>query len=288
MANILSLKRRIKAAQNVSKTTKALQMISASKMKKAQNAVITARPYVQKLQEISEVIRTSSEESYKHPYLTSRNNSGRTLLLVLSPDKGLCGGLITNLIREFLSYKKTVEKDIQYIIVGKKLEGRIVQISREIIASFSFGSTIPEFQMVYPLVQLIDEYYISQKVDSVKVLMAEYKGVFTQSPKIQTILPIEFPDGEKKSSSTFISFEPSRDQILTSLLTHYLQMSIYLSLIESFVSEQAARMIAMQNATTNAKDIIDTLELEYNKTRQAKITSEILDIGSSAIIKRME
>ena len=288
MANILSLKRRIKAAQNVSKTTKALQMISASKMKKAQNAVITARPYVQKLQEISEVIRTSSEESYKHPYLTSRNNSGRTLLLVLSPDKGLCGGLITNLIREFLSYKKTVEKDIQYIIVGKKLEGRKVQISREIIASFSFGSTIPEFQMVYPLVQLIDEYYISQKVDSVKVLMAEYKGVFTQSPKIQTILPIEFPDGEKKSLSTFISFEPSRDQILTSLLTHYLQMSIYLSLIESFVSEQAARMIAMQNATTNAKDIIDTLELEYNKTRQAKITSEILDIGSSAIIKRME
>lgn len=288
MANILSLKRRIKAAQNVSKTTKALQMISASKMKKTQNTVITARPYVQKLQEISRIISKSDIESYKHPYLTPSNNSGKTLLLVLSPDKGLCGSLITNLIREFLIYKKNMEEDIKYIVVGKKLEGRIIQVSKEIIASFSFGSTIPGFQMVYPIIKLIDEYYISQKVDSVKVLMTEYKGVFTQSPKIQTILPIELPEGEIDTSSSFTSFEPSREEILKSLLTHYLQMSIYLSFLESFVSEQAARMIAMQNATVNARDIIDSLELEYNKTRQAKITSEILDIGSSTTMKRME
>ena len=288
MASILALKGRIKAAQNVSKTTMALQMISASKMKKAQNAVIATRPYVNKLQEISGLIGASSKENYTHPYLTPRKSTGKTLLLAFSPDKGLCGGLVTNLIREFLLFKKSTEKDIQYIVVGKKLEGRIIQVSREIIASFSFGSTVPDFQMVYPLIQLIDEYYINQKVDSVKVLMTEYKGVFMQSPKIKTILPIEFPAEEKTPESVYTAFEPSKDLILNSLLTHYLQMTIYLFLIESFVSEQAARMIAMQNATSNAHDIIDTLEMEYNKTRQAKITSEILDISSSAMTKRME
>jgi F-type H+-transporting ATPase subunit gamma len=288
MANILSLTRRIKAAQNVSKTTKALQMISASKMKRAQTAVHAARPYVQKLNDISTTLQAGMKENITHPYLYQRNTSGKSLLLVMSPDKGLCGSLITNLIREFLQYKKIEESDISYVVIGKKLEGRIVKVSQEIIASFPFGSTLPEFSMIYPLVKIIDEYYETNKVDSVKILMTEYRGVFNQTPKVQTILPIQLPDNQEDLENTFTTYEPDREKILSSLLKHYLQMSLYLALLESFVSEQAARMMAMQNATNNARDIIDDLQLEYNKTRQAKITNEILDMGSSAIIARSE
>lgn len=288
MSNILTLTRRIKAAQNVSKTTKALQMISASKMKRAQQAVHRTRPYVQKLNEISSLIRQGSTGNFNHPYLSSKNTSGKTLLLVISPDKGLCGSLVTNLLREFLNFRKTEEKDTSYVVVGKKMEGRIIKLSREIIASFAFGGVLPEFHMIYPLMKIIDDYYGQNKVDSVKILMTEYKGVFTQTPKVQTILPIVLPETINETSASFTSYEPNKEKILNSILKHYLEMSLYLSLLECFVSEQAARMISMQNATNNARDIIDVLQLEYNKTRQSKITNEILDMGSGATFSTLE
>lgn len=285
MASILSLKRRINAAKNVAKTTKALQMISASKMKRAQSAVLAARPYVQKIREIATIIKNSPKGTYTHPYLSKKSDSGKTLLLVLSPDKGLCGSLITNLTREFFNYKKT-GIDTSYIIVGKKLEGRIVQVSEKIIASFVFGTTLPKFDIVYPLIRLIDDYYSSGKVDEVKVLTTEYNGVFKQVPKIVSILPILESEliNDLGANVPFI-YEPSEAEILNSLLKHYLEMVIYQQLIESFVSEQAARMIAMQNATDNASDIIESLYLEYNKSRQNRITNELLDISGGLSIK---
>lgn len=280
MPNILSLKHRIKAAQNVSKTTKALQMISASKMKKAQEAVLAARPYVNKITEMTGIIRNNNKGDYTHPYLGNDASTNKTLLLALSPDKGLCGSLITNLIKEFISYNDLAD-DVSYIIIGKKLEGRILKLSREVIASFSFGTTLPQFNMVYPLVKIIDEYYLNKRVDSVKILKTEYQGVFTQTPKVVTILPIqEISNNTEWPSNNYTVYKPEKEKILGSLLKHYLEMTVFLSLIESYVSEQAARMISMQNATDNAFDIIETLKLEYNKTRQTKITNEILDIGT--------
>lgn len=282
MANILSLKHRIKAAQNVSKTTKALQMISAAKMKKAQEAVLSARPYVSKLNEMAGIIKSSTRINYSHPYLKSNITIDKTLLLVISPDKGLCGSLITNLIREFINYNASAS-EVSYVVIGKKLETRVTKLNREIIAAFSFGSTLPQFYMIYPLVKIIDEYYLTGKVDSVKILMTDYGGVFSQTPKIIDLLPIKDFNVEKQEIlNQYTIYEPEGESILYSLLKHYLEMSLYLSLIESFVSEQASRMISMQNATQNAFDIMDTLKLEYNKTRQTKITNEILDMRSPA------
>lgn len=290
MASILSLKRRINAARNVSKTTKAMQLIAASKLKRAQDAVMSTRPYVRKISEMTADIRKSIHGKYKHPYLEEPVNTDKTLLIALSPDKGFSGSLVTNLIREFVQYQEQ-NKDTAYVVIGKKLEGRIVHLNKEIVASFAFGTSLPKFDMVYPIIKIIDEYYGQNKVNSVKVLTTEYNSIFTQKPKVVTVLPIqnEIPDSVPAKSEPpsgniepYYIYEPNKEELLNTLLKHYLEMSIYQQLIESFVSEQAARMMAMQNATDNANDIIEDLQLEYNKTRQAKITSEILDITAGA------
>lgn len=279
MASILSLKRRINAAKNVSKTTKAMQMIAASKMKRAQEATLSSRPYVQKLMGLSGKLTHIGEEAVKHPYLQQRLETGKTLVIVLSPDKGLCGGLITNLLREFMKFSGSTEGP--YVTVGKKLEGYVARRNKEVIASFVFGGTTPTLDMVYPIVRIIDEYYLSGKVDSVKIIGAHFTSIFNQTPKVTTILPITVEEPEKTKLPYLI--EPNIDNLLSPLLKHYLEMSVYQLLLESFVSEQASRMLAMQNATDNANGIIEDLKLEYNKTRQAKITSEILDITSASL-----
>lgn len=279
MATILVLKRRIQAAQNVSKTTRAMQMIAASKFKRAQDEALSIRPYVEKLTSLSTKVSTKLEEEFSHPYLKPPVLIKKTLLITLSPDKGLCGGLITNLVREFLHYNEN-DKNTSYIIVGKKIETQVAKLKNEIIASFKFGTVLPTFDLVYPIAHLIDDYYLKGKVDGVKILSTSFTSIFSQKPKITTILPISLPTEQNDS---FI-FEPNAKEILPSLLRHYLEMSIFQHLLESYLCEQASRMITMQNATNNAKDIIEDLKLEYNQSRQAKITSEILDIGSGASI----
>ena len=281
MASIISLKRRIKAAQNVSKTTRAMQMISASKFKRAQAATLAGRPYVQKLLELNRTVLGKVENKSLHPYMGTDAATGKTLVIVLSPDKGLCGGLVTNLLKEFLLYQKA-NQNSAYIVLGKKMETRVATFGKEVIASFAFGTVTPTFDMVYPIAKIIDEYYLGKKVDSVKVIFTNFTSIFSQSPEVASLLPVLLPQDKTKEENASYLFEPKAAELLPDLLRHYLEMSLYQFLLESFASEQGARMIAMKNATDNANDIIDSLKLEYNKTRQAKITSEILDITSGA------
>lgn len=277
MATLLSLKRRIKAAQNVSKTTKAMQMIATSKLKKAQEAALTSRPYVTKLTELTQAVTLQTADAHKHPYMILNKDAKGSLLIVLSPDKGLCGGLITNLIKEFFTNVRASE-DTSLIVMGKKLENQASKVNRDIIASFNFGTKLPPFSSVFPILTLINDYYLTGKVQSVKVLYTDFTNLFTQRPKVVQILPVALPEAATTSTDELTLYEPSLPELVPSLLTHYVEMSLYQLFLESFLSEQAARMIAMQNATNNAKDIIEELRLEYNKTRQSKITSELLDI----------
>lgn len=287
MANLLALKRRIKAAQNVSKTTRAMQMIAASKMKRAQEATLATRPYVRRLKTLTENVINKTDESFNHAYLNNSQEFKNNLLIIISPDKGLCGGMITNLVREFRLYQSQ-ENSPEAITIGRKLEGYLTYLGQKSLASFLFGNITPAFDMVYPILRLIDEQYLTGKVGSVKVLYTHFNSIFNQEPKIMPLLPFianQFTNPEDiplKPTQAEYLYEPSVNKILPSLLKHTLEMSLYQFLLESFVSEQAARMIAMQNATDNADDIIAELQLDYNKTRQAKITSEILDIGSGA------
>lgn len=280
MASVTQLKRRIQAAQNVSKTTRAMQMIAASKLKRAQDTAVASKPYVDKLTILVQGLAAKVDENTTHPYLKMNTDTNKTLLIVLSPDKGLCGGLITNLMREFFKFTDA-QKDVIFLTMGKKIEVSVAHLNKEIIASFPFGTKTPDYEMVYPIVSLIDEYYLNKHVSSVKILSTQFVSIFNQSPKITSLLPISLGS---QGQTSFNLFEPALAEMLPYLMKHYLEITIYQHLLENFVSEQGSRMIAMQNATNNAKDIIEDLRLEYNKSRQAKITSEILDItgGSTA------
>lgn len=166
--------------------------------------------------------------------------------------------------------------------MGKKANGGARLIGGEVIASFDFGTTLPSYDAVYPVMSLIDEYFLSKKVSEVYVLNSNFNSVFSQIPVIKKILPVQFENEEGKSIQAV--FEPSASELLPGLIRHYLEMSIYQAFLESYLSEQAARMLAMQNATDNAKEIIEELKLLYNKSRQEKITNEILDISGGAFI----
>nr|MBI5455575.1 ATP synthase F1 subunit gamma [Candidatus Levybacteria bacterium] len=280
MATLLTLKRRIKTAKNVSKTTKAMQMISASKLKKAQDAATSSKPYVEKLDVLSKNLAQKIDSDNLHDYMKTPNVNSK-LVIVISPDKGLSGGLVTNLIKEVIhqgSQAKTY-----YITIGKKAEIAVSLLNKEIVASFPFGSTIPGFETVYPIAKIINEYFLDKKVSEVNIISTKFANVFTQIPHATKLLPVKL-DTETKDNNAVTLFEPSVGDLLPDLLQHYLEMVIYQSFLESYASEQAARMIAMKNATDNALGIISELQLEYNKTRQEKITNELLDIGGGSQI----
>ena len=285
MANLLSIKRRMRTAQNVSKTTRAMQMIAASKLKRAEDAALSSRPYVEKLTVVSRDISKKVESDSLIEYMKVSKGASGNLMIVIAPDKGLCGGLITNLARQLLSFIKE-NKNNSHLTVGKKASGIVRILGGESIASFDFGTTLPSYDAVYPLMKIVDDYFLGRKVQNVYILNSNFNSVFSQTPTIHKLLPVKFElenlkveEKEQKETGGQTLFEPNADELLPGLIRHYLEMRLYQSLLETYLSEQAARMLAMQNATDNAKDIIEELRLLYNKTRQEKITNEILDIS---------
>ncbi len=279
MPSTLALRRRIKTAQNISKTTRAMQMIAASKLKRAQQAVMSSRPYVEKLTHIAQTLSPKEKATDTlHPFLRTTRLTGKTLYVVISPDKGLCGGLNTNLFREYLKYNK--DEKSYFLVIGKKVEAIAASTTKNLVASFHAGTTLPSFEMVSPIAGIIDEYFSSGKVDQVQLIATHFNSVFSQTPKITQVLPVVLPE-EGKPTEQLI--EPSPAELLPALLKRYVDMVLYQQLLESYASFNASQMIAMQNATNNAKDIVADLTLLYNKVRQEKITNEILDISSAAV-----
>ncbi len=275
MATLLALKSRIKTARNVSKTTRAMQMIAASKLKKAQNATLASRPYADKLSLISKNLLFKIEEENYHEYMKTTDKSNKTLLIVFAPDKGLCGALVTNMVNE-LHKKNSENKDkLSIVIIGKKLESAARLIGHDVVASFQLGTALPSFDMVYPILQIVDDYFLNQKVKNVQILFPKFTNLFSQTPHTETLLPIEVPQ-ENAQSPDFTVFEPEPAEIIPALLRHYIEILIHQYFLETYLSEQASRMISMKNATDNARDMIESLQLEYNKSRQEKITSELL------------
>lgn len=276
MPTLITIKRRIKTARNVSKTTKAMQLISASKLKKAQDAAVSAKPYVEKLDSLSKGISLKIDKENMSEYMKKPANTNSKLFIVISPDKGLSGGLVTNLIREVVGNDDKNKN--YYIVVGKKGQTYISALDKDIIAAFPFGNTLPSFDVVYGISSLVNEYFLGGKVNEVIIITTKFASVFTQTPNRTTLLPIAL---EIDAKSSDLTFEPSVSELLPDLLAHYIEMVIYQSFLESYASEQAARMIAMKNATDNANDMISDLNLVYNKTRQERITNELLDIGGA-------
>ena len=279
--NLQLLKRRIKTSKNIAQIAKALEMIAAAKIKKAQNVSQNNKPYASAITQLTQnIISVKKDDKYTHPYLTERKVA-TNLLIVLSPDRGLCGSLNTNI------YKKMLEVDspnTKIVTVGKKAGYYASKLNAELLLAYPMGNTTPDYSMVYQLKTIIDDEIENNSINTVSILYPDFISLFTQTPVVQQLLPLEIERIKTNDSEDPAILEPGRRKILEELLPYYLEVQICNTLLSSFTSQQAAQMVAMQNAKNNAFDIAEYLNLVYNKSRQERITNEILDLSNSVQI----
>lgn len=278
MASIRLIRRRIRSAQNIAQITKAMQMVAASKMKRAQEAAELGKLYADKIYGATRELASRTEENV-HPLLARGNPLGRTLVILISTNKGLCGGLNTNLFRQVLSWFPQAGQN-DYVTVGKKGESFVVRSGRKLTADFS--ETTRFLDHVPAITQLLVSGFLSGTYKQIFVAFSSFVSALKQIPVNKLILPLsEFEKEESEEESLhFREFviEPTVDDVLNNLLPHYLENQLRAAVLEAEASEHSARMIAMKNATDAALDFMQGLTLELNKARQEKITYEIADM----------
>lgn len=288
MANERRIKRRIRSAKNIEQITKAMQMVAASKMRRAQANAVSGKPYAEKIAEITTLL-VDGIDPQKHPLLKA-NTTGKRLIILVTTNKGLCGGLNTSLFR-FLSHAFPVndQKESMFISIGKKGEGFLVRQHLSLVADFS--ATVPFYKNIPALTKLVTDGYIQGEYRQVSIVYNGFVSPLVQRPAIKHILPItaftiqtdKEPSANALPKTTEFVMEPSIDAILEALLFHYVENQIRDALLQAEASEHSARMFTMKNATENAKELIRVLTLEYNKARQEKITYEIADIITARV-----
>ncbi len=287
-ANTRDIRRRIKSVKNTSQITKAMQMVAAAKMRKAQNAAIAGRPYAELLSKVLGSVAARSEDN-SHELLVAREVK-KELVLVISTDKGLCGALNTNLLREVAKFDpaKTV-----FVAAGRKAMQYLHRAGRTILADFTLKEPLSYLEAKQVSKFCMDK-FLSGEVDKVTVVFTDFINTLTQIPKARTILPIqslevtsgiggasETASVAKDDDGTEYLFEPDMNAVLGGILPHYVHFQVYQMALDSRASEHSARMVAMKSATDNAKQLIKDLTLEYNKVRQAAITTELLEITTA-------
>lgn len=284
MATNRQLKTRIKSAKNISKITKAMEMVSASKMRRAQEQANASRPYALGLQSILRKISSHTDSSL-HPLLQS-SPTGKDILVIVSTDRGLCGGLNANLFRATSQWLHT-HPDAEVIVIGRKAK-HFCQISGiQVYAEFSGLPDKIQYNDSLPISGLLLREFLSHAFRSVHVIHMQSITTMAQKPVITPLLPISPAEIEQQmeehSATSEYAFEPSAKEILDWLLPYFVENVIYFSLLEGKASEHSARMMSMKNASDNAKEIVQVLNLEYNRTRQAQITQELQEITTAQL-----
>lgn len=274
MAQIREIKKRIKSVTSTQKVTHAMELVAAAKMRKAQQLALAGRPYSTSLHEIMASVELAAKNESSQPLLV-KNNSNKELIIIVSSDRGLAGGLNLNVFREIL---RSEIKNAQYITVGKKAKDFVAKTNGDLVASWE-SEEVPFINLARLLTKIATEGFISQTYNKISMIYAHFDSTVKQTPRWVQILPVQPKEEieEKPASSDFI-FEPQADNILSSILTHHILTQIYQVLVEAKASEHSARMVAMKNATDAAEDLVDDLTLTYNQARQEAITKELLDI----------
>jgi F-type H+-transporting ATPase subunit gamma len=274
-------RRRIRSIQSTAKITRAMELVAASKMRRAQLNALAARPYRERLSwvlaDLAETLPQIDPED-RPPLLRERDEIRSTELILITPNRGLSGGLPGNLNRRaalFLTERQDTPARI--IAVGRKGRDFMRRTRQNLVAEFLELGDYPAYESVRPIAQVAIEDFITGAADEVWVIYAEFVNTVTQRPTAMRLLPIEPPTDKETEAIDYI-YEPGRAEVLAELLPRYVERSIYDAILEAAASEQSARMVAMRNATDNANDLIEDLTLEYNKARQESITSELLDI----------
>ena len=276
--------RRIDSIKNTQKITKAMQVVAATRLRRAQQAVQAARPYSEKM---VEVLQTASERAteYKHPFLVRREGK-RAVMVLVTTDKGLCGAINVNNIRAATRFmNEHYTQDQRYVTVGRKGRDWLLRYRRAVIAEVSGISDRPTVAEILPAITVALEEYTKGNTDAVILCYAKWISTMRQEPTILTLIPAEIPSREQDKSAgprADYIYEPDPESVLDGLLPRYVETQVFQAVLENKASEYSAKMIAMQNATNAAGDLIQALTLYANKVRQAGITTELMEIVSGA------
>jgi F-type H+-transporting ATPase subunit gamma len=281
MPGMRDIKRKINSVKNTQKITKAMKMVSAAKMRKAQDAMNAAKPYARKLTELVNSIgsRVSKE---MHPFLQPKEEVKSIGVIVVSSDRGLCGAFNNNIIKTFSNFvKQHSDKQIKVITVGRKIDDYVRKRKYNILDSYiTFGGRV-RYDDAVAIGEKVNEYFISDEIDELYLIYNEFKSIVYQTPKVIKLLPVSLEEGTEMDVVDYL-FEPNPASLIKEILPKFLNFNIFSVLLESTAGEHGARMAAMDNATRNAGEFIRKLTLTYNKARQAAITKEILDIVNGA------
>jgi F-type H+-transporting ATPase subunit gamma len=298
MANLRDIRRRIKSVKNTSQITRAMQLVAASKMKRAQDQALNGRPFAVTLNKVINRLKGRVDTSDPHPLLAEHGGEGKELVVVINTDKGLCGGLNTNLLKTVLA---GAPADADYVLVGKKLGKTLARSGRNLLAEFSVSDPVG-FAECKVISHFLSEKFLAGEYSCVRIAFTNFVNTISQVPTLETLLPVSIVElGAKKSydgmgqddkweaaeeavkamtASGYI-YEPSPTEVFSHALPMYVNYQFYQMILEAKASEHSARMVAMKSATDNANQIAKDLTLEYNKVRQATITNELLEITTA-------
>ena len=293
MAGTKEIRLKIKSVQNTRKITKAMEMVAASKMKKAQERMRRGRPYAQRLLDITMHAARANTE-YKHPLLTRREAVKRVGVVVITTDKGLCGGLNTNVLRLVLNQHKewlTQGVEAEYCTIGNKGLGFINRMGGRIVSQVTNYGDHPALERLIGPVKMLIDGFLEGRLDEVHIFSTRFVNTMKQEPTHATMIPIPqewvLPTGQVMKANVGAGnwdylYEPDAKAVLDQLLVRYIETAVYQAATDNIASEQSARMVAMKAASDNARTIIDELQLVYNKSRQASITKELSEIVAGA------
>lgn len=287
MANSKEVRTKIKSVENTRKITKAMEMVAASKMRKAQDRMRASRPYAEKIRNVAAHM-ASAEVEYRHPFLVKRDIVKNVGLIVVTSDKGLCGGLNTNVLRLSLSQMKNWEsegKAISVSAIGNKGLGFMNRVGASVRSHITGLGDVPHLEKLIGSIKVMLDAYTNGEIDQLYICYTKFINTVKQEPNMQQLLPLSGEQiGSPKGHWDYI-YEPEAKPVVDELMVRYVESLIFNAVAENMASEQSSRMVAMKAASDNAKDVIGELKLVYNKARQAAITKEISEIvgGAAAV-----
>ena len=284
MAGSQEIRTQIKSIQNTQKITKAMEMVAASKMRKAQERMRAARPFGEKIRAVAANISHANPE-YRHPYLTQRDTVKRAAMVVVTTDKGLCGALNTNVLRMALAQYKEWQaagEEVDVCCIGGKGVGFMQRLGANVVAEVSGLGDAPKMETILGAIKVVLDGYNEDKFDQVVLFYNKFINTMKQEPTMEQLLPVKGESLGVPTGAWDYIYEPDAKEVLDQVLNRYIEAVVYQSVAENMSSEQSARMVAMKSASDNASTLIDELTLVYNKSRQAAITQELSEIVSGA------
>ncbi|GAB4504076.1 MAG: ATP synthase F1 subunit gamma [Anaerolineales bacterium] len=289
MASAREMRLRIRSVKNISQVTRALEAVSASKVRRAVKAVMDTRPYATKAWQVLTHVAGQPGRDQLHPLLTARTEVKNALVVVITGDRGLAGAYNTNAIRFVLQNFDRYTVPVKYVAVGRKGRDLLIRRRKQVLADFSNLPAAPSFADVSAIGRLAVDSFLKGEVDEVWVVYTNFHSMSRQTVEAQKLLPLELEaehehvtlDQARKTSAAYI-YEPAEREILDEIIPRFTGLQVYQAILESQASEHAARMVAMRNATDNAHELVGALQLAYNKVRQQAITNDILDIVGGA------